>query len=463
MRSRPPVGRRLWRRRRRRTDDGAAFLAADGASGVPSGTEEENAATDAQHHHGDRTDGDVVDGTSVDDDRDVDDGADDDPGDGDASPAAVPPASTGLLAWLLGRGKRAPVAAVATTGPVVVDPLAEITALPRGIARLEAYAQRFGSLPDRGAGGRRIALAWHRELTTMADDAGLDLGLLEGRVAACAQALIAVDEAEKAGDLLARLGRRGQAAELFVKAGAIEALEEQHAEEAWHQGGPRLEARLAFQRFEALFIVGMRDEALAALERARALCDNPLYVEVLTGFRARLPTRSMTLSAGNEVLRVTSGLPLLVGRGEECGVRVDSPLVGRAHVELARRGDSIVARDLASVGGSSVDDLPLTRPTALAASRGTLQVAGVVLDYEKTPDRLLFRPRLRPDEATLVALGDRLHEPRLGVTFSIRDGRFRLVGAPTTRLNGESLSRDTLLLVGDRVGAGGRTFVVAER
>ncbi|MBM4281742.1 MAG: FHA domain-containing protein [Deltaproteobacteria bacterium] len=434
MRSRPPVGRRLWRRRRRRADDvgnastGGAGGGADRARGRDDERDEDRA-----------------------EDRDaLDEGRSRDDGYGVTRQGALR-----FLARLFGR-KAPPPPAV----PVVVDPLVALLALPRGVARLDAFARALSSLAKGSAEHRRVALALQRDLTSMASEAGVDLSVFEARVIACADALIAAGQAEQAGELLARLGRRGQAAALFVEAGAIEALEEQHAEAAFAEGGPRLEARLAFQRFEALFVVGLRDDALAALERACALDDNPLYAEVLAGFRARLAGARATFSSGDDVLRVVAGLPAVVGRGEDCAVRVDSPLVSRAHVELVRRGATLVARDLVSAGGSSVDDRPLSTPQPLGL-QGTLVLAGVALDYERDATRLLLRPRLRPRHVTLVLFGDAIDDTVLGAPLSLAGGRLRLVAGPKAHLNGEPVVRDALLLAGDRVTIGARTFMVA--
>lgn len=441
---RQPVGRRLWRRRRRRSEPGDVV--------APLGP--------------------IL--PAVDDDGGGDDGDDGDEVDDGAHPGArgrftlatdpryrpqpappPPEPKRGLFARLFGK-KPPPEPAY-----LHVDPVADILALPRGAARLDAFERRLNELAPGTPDHRLVALAFHKELVALVTDAGIDLSLFEGRVQACAAALIAAGEDEKAGGLFARIGRRHQAAELFARAGAIEALEETHAELAFAEGGARFDARLAFERFESLFLVGRRDEALQSLERAVQLWDNPIYVEVLAGFRSRLPAaHGVTLSAGGDTVRLTSRYPLVLGRSEDSAVRIDSPLVSRAHVDIQRRAGELVLNDLVSSGGTLLDGTPLRGPTPLSAA-GTIDLAGVVVDYEVSAARLLIRPRLRPREVTLGMRSEVLDDPLLGFAVRIDGGRVRLVADGRARLNADNVRLDTLLLVGDRIVVSGRTWTVS--
>jgi tetratricopeptide (TPR) repeat protein len=440
------VGRRLWRRRKRRSDDDNALVGSS-ESAAPAGGAGNGASAAAGNDN------------DNDNDNDADPGARDDEGvDADLPGPAPPSTKPGFFARLFGWG-RSPSP---PRDEVVVDPLVEIHALPRGVARLDAFTRTLGTLAAGSALHRRVALALDRELERMSREAGIDLAVFEPRVVACAEALIAAHEVEKAGDLLARLGRRGQAADLFVQAGAIDALEEQHAKDAWEGGGARLDASLAFRRFEALFSVGLRDDALVHLERACALWDNPVYAEVLAGFRARIPGASLTLSCGDDVIRIVAGLPVRVGRGEDCGVRVDSPLVSRVHVEIGRQEQALCARDLVSAGGTDIDGHPLTAPRTLAG-QGTLTVSGVALDYDVDEQRLRIHARLRPRHVTVVLLGDVADDALLGAPVSGAGGRLRLVACSQARLNADAVRKDALLLIGDRITVGARTFVVVGR
>jgi tetratricopeptide (TPR) repeat protein len=458
VRSRPPVGRRLWRRRRRRPDDAGPSSAPAKSGDVAAGDDFHDAGDEREEEEEEEEE---ADGNSDGDEAGGDSDSDGEDGRSDAARRPVGTTTTkppGFFARLFGR-KPEVVPPV-----VVVDPTREILALPRGVARLDAFEKKLQALDVGGGDHRRVALAFHKELTGLADDAGVDLQLYEARVTACANALIAAGEDEKAGALFARLGRRHQAAELFVRAGAIDALEEQHEALAFDEGGARLDARLSFERFEALFLVGLRDDALAALERACALWDNPIYGEVLAGFRARIPAGgTLTLVAGDDVVSVVDRFPIVIGRGEECAVRLDSPLVSRAHVEVAAAGGDLVARAVVGVAASTVvDGQPLSSPTLLS-TRGTLQLSGVVLDYEATEQRLLVRPRLQARRVTLVARGDVVDDAVVGARITVRGGRFRLAVDGRARLNGDVVRRDALLLVDDRVALGGRTWTIARR
>lgn len=423
------VGRRLWRRRKRRTDP----VVGEAPRLLPPGPE----------HHDDEDDSDGIIVAPW--------------------PSAVPvrvqgtvavAPKPGFFARLFGKKPPPPLPAY-----LVVDPVADILSLPRGAARLDAFEQRLSTLKG-GDDHRLVALAFHAELLALATGAGVDLSLFETRVTACATALIAAGEDEKAGALYARIGRRHQAAELFVKAGALDALEEAHAELAFTENPQRFDAKLAFERFEALFLVGRRDEALQSLERAATLWDNPVYAEVLAGFRARLPKAGgVVLSAGDDVVRVVSRFPLVLGRGEESAVRIDSPLVSRAHVDIQRRAGELVLHDLVSSGGTRLDDVVIAGPTALAVA-GVIDLAGVQVDYDVSEQRLLLRPRLRPRQLTLVVRGQALDDVSLGFGLAFTNGRVRLVADGRARLNHESLRLDQLLLIGDRIGVAGRVWVV---
>jgi hypothetical protein len=436
--SRGQVGRRLWRRRKRRGGD--APSPTDPTAPAPP------APTTAQLlHHDD------------DDDNDGDDG-DDVP----EYPGLLPPASPrgtvadtrGFFARLFGRKPPPP------PPPPPVDPIASILAIPRGAARLDAFEARLAALAPGSPEHRAVAVAFHKELVALATEAGVDLALFEARVQACANGLVAAGEDEKAGSLLSRIGRRHQAAELFVKAGAIDALEEAHAELAFAEGGPRFEARLAFERFEGLFLVGRRSEALEALTMAVKLWDNPVYVEVREGFLARLPSsRSVTLQAGGDTVRVTNHFPLVLGRGEESAVRIDSPLVSRAHVDIQRRAGALVLKDLVSSGGTLLDNAPLAGPTPLSP-RGAIDLAGVIIDYELDDARLLLRPRLRPRDITIAARSDRVVDPVVGCGLRFVDERVQVVADGAVRLNNDVVRQDTLVLIGDRLTVGARTWLV---
>jgi len=432
------IGRRLWRRRKRRSDPSSP---SEPPRLLPPGP---------NHHDTDHDDGDDSDGVIV----------APYPALTSAPPRAVgtvvTPPKQGFFARLF--GKKPPPA---PPPYLVVDPVADILKLPRGAARLDAFEQRVMSLTPGTDEHRVVALAFHAELVALATEAGVDLSLFETRVTACAAALIAAGEDEKAGGLFVRLGRRHQAAELFVKAGALDALEEAHAELAFTENAQRFDAKRAFERFEALFMVGRRDEALQSLELAVKLWDNPVYGDVLAGFRARLPLAGgVVLTAGDDVVRVVSRFPLVLGRGEESAVRIDSPLVSRAHVDIQRRAGELVLNDLVSSGGTRLDDVVISGPTALGVA-GVIDLAGVQVDYDVSEQRLSLRPKLRARQLTLVVRGQRLDDVTVGFALTVDDGRVRLVADGRARMNSEAQRLDQLVLIGDRIAAAGRTWIVS--
>lgn len=56
---------------------------------------------------------------------------------------------------------------------------------------------------------------------------------------------------------------------------------------------------------------------------------------------------------------------LVVGRGEECQVRLPSSLVSRRHCRLVHTTDGILVEDLGSQNGTLINDVPIAQPTIL--------------------------------------------------------------------------------------------------
>jgi tetratricopeptide (TPR) repeat protein len=418
VRDRGSVGRRIWRRRRRRTSGDAA---GDAHKSAP----DETLAPDRPIF--------------------------DEP---EPAPAPATPQKRGLFGALF--GKREPKKPPADPPYLVVDPTRDVLAVPRGAARLDAFERAIRSCPPGTPQFRALALAFHRELSALAEHAGVDLSLYESRVEACAQALIAAGEDERAGTLFLRVGRRHQAAELFVAAGAIDALEEAHAQIHWDEGGAKLEARLSFDRFEALFLVGQREQAFDALERAHQLWkDNPIYADVRKGFVERLgqPYR-LVLTSGSQQVVVLGAWPVVIGRGEDAGVRLTSPLISRAHlqIELTRAGPVVV--DLESRGGTRVSGTALVGRQPLSAG-AAIDMGGVVVESRAEADGIWLTPTLAPERKTLAATSVTVTVPLPdgGPGPSLRfDQRGRAVLMPPAQLNGEAVAaRPTILLEGDRV------------
>ncbi len=62
---------------------------------------------------------------------------------------------------------------------------------------------------------------------------------------------------------------------------------------------------------------------------------------------------------GGEVAFALTGSPLLIGRDEGADIRVDEPLVSRAHARIERRGASYFVLDLGSTNLTRVNGEPV--------------------------------------------------------------------------------------------------------
>lgn len=368
-------------------------------------------------------------------------------------------------------GKKAEPPAARAVPPPGDDPVRRILAIPRGAARLDAFEETLAELPAGSPGHRGVALAFHRELTTLAKNAQVDLSLLKRRVEACAEALLAAGDVERAGLLLSQAGRKRRAAELFVAAGLIDELEETHAALDEGAGGAHLSARLAYERFEGLFLVGMRAEALTALESAiSSWPENPVYQEIARGFRNRVQEGVVELEVegdgGRRRLVLTRRFPLVIGRGEQAALRLASPLVSREHLEVALEAGQPLLRNLqerpVTLDGDVVD-----RPRALDGE-GVLEGAGVALRYRREGALLWLWSEPQP-ELRLGALLEReadvpLDEQGRSLRLSF-DERDRATALPSDalRLGDEPVKRPLLLLEGDRLALGGLRLRVLTR
>ena len=457
LRERRSVGRRTVRRRKRRAFDGPSEAHVD--AGEDDGFEADAAEPDGEE----RGPFDVIARTAlaripanpfddVDDERAED----------------APPAGGGFFAFFTRlfapkpshRGERA-------DGPPGDDPVRAVLAVPRGPARLDAFEEALADLAPSSHGQRVVALAFHRELCALADRASVDLSLLEARVEACARALMDAGDAERAGKLLSRIGRRHQAAEMFVAAGAIDELEELHARIAQDEGGPRLRARLSYERFEALFLVARRKEALLALREAVSLWrENLVYGEILQTFEGRLlPRGRATLRTGTTSLLLEQRWPIVIGRGEDAAVRVASPLVSRAHLTIELDAGVAVVRDLESRGGTRVDGEALAGRRALG-DEGRLDMAGVVVCYARRGEALLLWAELTPTMKTLALTGGTVHvpdvkgEPAFHLWFD-EDGAAHAMPGDPVSVGDVPVHQPLLLLHGDRVVGPGFLWHIA--
>ena len=342
------------------------------------------------------------------------------------------------------------------------DPVRRILAVPRGAARLDAFQTVLRELNAGTHGHRGVALAFHRELVTLSTRAQVDLTLLRGRVEFCAEALLQAGESEKAAHLLAKIGKKKRAAELFVTTGAIDALEEMHAALDEGAQGEHLSARLAYERFDALFATGQRKDALAALEQAIAHWpENGTYAAIAERFRAGIPRTRVTLrirpQQGKEIcLSVQGTWPLSVGRNEDNALCLSSPLISREHVEILQRDAEVWVQDRVGRGDCELDGEILRDARALQPE-GTIRIAGLDLLYTQKPGHFYLEcpshgralVGLRPQKQA-YCLMEQLTANELWIRLD-EQGRFILCPKTPARMAGEPFTSPLLLMHGDRI------------
>lgn len=345
------------------------------------------------------------------------------------------------------------------------DPVRDILSHARGPARLDAFQRTLKGLQPGTQGHRGVAIAFHRELVGLAEQAKVDLNLLKNRVEACAQGLMAAEEHEVAGMLLARIGRRHQAAEMFVAAGAIEALERAHDEIEKRESGDRLTARLAYEKFEGLFLVGFRKEALAALEEACGLWpEHPVYAEILDRFRMRLPKPDgVLLKAGAHAVLVRRKWPIRIGRDDKAALTLKSPLVSRQHLELTSTRDGVRVLPVEVPSETHVNGHALERARDLDSGEGTIEIRGVQLHYIFGDDGLRLWAQHGGSAQLFSPFGDRFRVDVGDATLTLEvDAENHLVLPPQEgiRLANDPVRRATLLLHDDRLQKDGATIEV---
>ena len=82
--------------------------------------------------------------------------------------------------------------------------------------------------------------------------------------------------------------------------------------------------------------------------------------------------------AGTELALEETERAYVVGRAKSADLDLDDVDLSRRHVELARKGDSVVIRDLGSKNGSRLDDKPLTPNSDTPWRRGAILTVGNV-------------------------------------------------------------------------------------
>jgi pSer/pThr/pTyr-binding forkhead associated (FHA) protein len=87
----------------------------------------------------------------------------------------------------------------------------------------------------------------------------------------------------------------------------------------------------------------------------------------------------------------------VAGRGETCDLRLASEEISREHLEIIRRWDGVVVKDLGSKNGVLVNDLLLTEPRRLRDG-DMVQVGPAILRLSDPADRYLREFEARTDK-----------------------------------------------------------------
>lgn len=74
---------------------------------------------------------------------------------------------------------------------------------------------------------------------------------------------------------------------------------------------------------------------------------------------------------------------MIVGRDEDCDLRIASSLVSRKHCVLKNSADGILVTDLSSQNGTHVNDIPIAEPTLLQEG-DTLRIGATVFAVPKS-------------------------------------------------------------------------------
>ena len=84
---------------------------------------------------------------------------------------------------------------------------------------------------------------------------------------------------------------------------------------------------------------------------------------------------------------------MIVGRDDDCDLRIASSLVSRKHCVLKPLPEGILVTDLASQNGTHINDVPISEPTLLREG-DTLRIGATVLAVPYSQ-----KPKLTPEES----------------------------------------------------------------
>ncbi|MBN2582341.1 MAG: FHA domain-containing protein [Planctomycetes bacterium] len=141
---------------------------------------------------------------------------------------------------------------------------------------------------------------------------------------------------------------------------------------------------------------------------------NEVLTEPTCGKCARDERRRSMIPARNPlVVRFAGGMwrldagPVVLGRDDDCDIRVNSDAVSRRHCELAPMGSNWRVRDLGSANGTVLDSAAVTEQGVLVADNALLRLGnGPVLELsvERTP--AVVHPPIRKRPARSSATHD---------------------------------------------------------
>jgi len=136
---------------------------------------------------------------------------------------------------------------------------------------------------------------------------------------------------------------------------------------------------------------------LATREIALGLVANALAAE---GEAAALTVRVTSGPDAGKTLTITAfDRPYVLGRGGAVALAFEDPDVSRRHVELVRRGERLLVRELGSKNGAEIDGTPLVPNEPTPWKRGaTLRVGSCQLAYDDPVADALAELELAADE-----------------------------------------------------------------
>lgn len=100
--------------------------------------------------------------------------------------------------------------------------------------------------------------------------------------------------------------------------------------------------------------------------------------------RRGAPTMVAIAEGGNkgEVIPLSNGEPLLIGRGGDAAIRLDDDYVSTRHARIVASGDQWYVEDLGSTNGTYVGSSRITQPTALQLG-SQIRIGKTILELRK--------------------------------------------------------------------------------